>query len=76
MRSSDDVDAVNEFFILFNGMGSKISDELPRIDVELVERCTKQLKLCKSAGADSIVADEHIVHCYPSIIIHKRCYLQ
>ena len=52
-------------------MGSKISDELPRIDVGLVESCTKQLKLGKSAGTDSIVA-EHIVHCYPSIIIHIK----
>ena len=48
-------------FYLINGLRSKILDELPRIDVELVESCIKQLKLGKSAGADVIVA-ELIVH--------------
>ena len=59
------------FFDLINGLQSKISDELPRIDVELAETCIKQLKLGKSAGADSIVA-EQIVHYYLSIIIHIK----
>ena len=62
------------FFDLINGLGSKISDELPRIELELVESCIKQLKLGKSAGEDSIAA-EHIVHCYPSIIIHIKLLL-
>ena len=37
VKSSNDIDVANEFFYLINGLGSKISDELPRIDVELVE---------------------------------------
>ena len=48
-------------FYLINGLGSNILDELPRIDVELVESYLKQLKLGKSADADIIVA-ELIVH--------------
>ena len=58
VKSSDDVDAANVFFYLITGLGSKISDELPRIDVELVESCIKQLKLGKSAGAVSILAKQ------------------
>ena len=71
VKSSDDDDAANAFFDLINGLESNISDELPQIDGELVESCIKQLELGKSAGADSIVA-EQIVHCYPSIIIHIK----
>ena len=57
-----------------NGLGSTISDKLPCIDVELVETCIKQLKIGKSAGADSIAA-EHIKNCYTSTIIHTKLLL-
>ena len=61
MKSSDEVDAINEYFDLIDGLVSIISDELPCINVELVESCIKQLSLGKSAGADSIVAEPNVL---------------
>ena len=65
VKSSDDVDAIDKYLDLINGFWSKVSEELPQINVELVESCIK------FAGGDSIVA-EHITHCYPHIIIHTK----
>ena len=59
VKSSDDIASISEYFDLINGIGATISDKLPCINVELVEICNKQLKIGKSAGADSIAA-EHI----------------
>ena len=74
MKSSDDIDSISEYCDLINGLGSTISDKLPCINVELVETCIKQLKIGKSADADSIAA-KHITNCYTSIITHTKLLL-
>ena len=44
---------------------------VPDINVELVERCIKSLKLNKAAGLDGI-SGEYIVHSHPSVVIHLK----
>ena len=58
--SYDDVNALNEYLDLID-ICSSSNETLPDLNVDTIEKCIKNLKLSKSAGADNIVA-EHTVY--------------
>ena len=43
------------------------------MNVELIDKCSRSLKLGKACGPDELSA-EHLVHAHPSLIIHI-CFL-
>ena len=68
--SKTNIDAVNEFNSKLSNF-EKLNRSMPEINVQVIERCIKELKMNKAAAADGLVS-EHIIHSHPAIVIHLK----
>jgi len=69
VNSYDDLSAVNEYSEILNKLNE--NDDIPSVDIDIIERCIAKLKHNKAAGHDNITA-EHISYSHPAIVLHIK----
>ena len=71
-NSDDATSAKSAFDDICRGFSSRersCYDVFRIVNVELIDKCIRKLKLSKASGPDELSA-EHLVHAHPSLVIH------